>query len=61
MYRLSYRRFNCNANENIQQKIESGSSKFNAAINGSKEVIFAIISTSVVLISIFMPIIFSRK
>ena len=47
--------------ENIHKKIESGSSKFNAAINGSKEVIFAIISTSVVLISIFMPIIFSRK
>ncbi len=44
--------------ENIHKKIEAGESKFNAAINGSKEVLFAIISTSIVLISIFMPIIF---
>ena len=44
--------------ENIHKKIELGSSKLKAAIDGSKEVIFAIISTSLVLISIFMPIIF---
>ena len=44
--------------ENIHKKIEQGQSKLSASINGSKEVIFAIISTSVVLISIFMPIIF---
>ncbi len=44
--------------ENIHKKIEAGETKFNAAINGSREVLFAIISTSVVLISIFMPIIF---
>ncbi len=44
--------------ENIHKKIESGSSNYQAALDGSKEVIFAIISTSVVLISIFMPIIF---
>ena len=43
--------------ENIH-KIELGSSKLKAAIDGSREVIFAIISTSLVLISIFMPIIF---
>ncbi len=44
--------------ENIHKKIEAGETKLNAAINGSKEVLFAIISTSVVLISIFMPVIF---
>ncbi len=44
--------------ENIHKRIESGESKLSAAINGSKEVLFAILSTSVVLISIFMPIIF---
>ncbi len=44
--------------ENIHKKVEEGESKFQASINGSKEVLFAILSTSVVLISIFMPIIF---
>lgn len=44
--------------ENIHKKIESGSSRLQAALSGSKEVIFAIISTSVVLISIFIPIVF---
>ncbi|MEE2695031.1 MAG: efflux RND transporter permease subunit [Pseudomonadota bacterium] len=44
--------------ENIHKKIEVGSSRLNAAINGSKEVFFAIISTSIVLISIFIPIVF---
>ncbi len=44
--------------ENIHKKIENGSSRLSAAIEGSKEVLFAILSTSVVLISIFMPIIF---
>ena len=44
--------------ENIHKKIEAGHSKFVAAIKGSKEVLFAIFSTSIVLISIFMPIIF---
>ena len=44
--------------ENIHKKVEEGESKFKASINGSKEVLFAILSTSVVLISIFMPIIF---
>ncbi len=44
--------------ENIHKKVESGLSNFDGSISGSKEVIFAIISTSVVLISIFIPIIF---
>ena len=44
--------------ENIHKKIEAGENRFNAAINGAKEVFFAIISTSIVLISIFIPIVF---
>ena len=44
--------------ENIHKKIESGSSRLEASLSGSKEVIFAIISTSIVLISIFIPIVF---
>lgn len=44
--------------ENIYNKIEKGMSVVSAAIEGSKEVLFAIISTSVVLASVFMPIIF---
>jgi len=44
--------------ENIYKKVESGLSKTKASIQGSKEVVFAIISTSVVLICIFIPIIF---
>ena len=44
--------------ENIYKKVELGSSKIEAAIQGSKEVFFAIVSTSFVLISIFFPIVF---
>ncbi len=44
--------------ENIHKKIEAGESNIKASINGSKEVLFAILSTSIVLISIFMPIVF---
>ncbi len=44
--------------ENIYKKIESGVPKTDAAIQGSKEVFFAIISTSIVLICIFIPIVF---
>lgn len=44
--------------ENIHKKIESGESLINASLQGSKEVFFAIISTSIVLVSIFIPIVF---
>ncbi len=44
--------------ENIHKKMESGKSRLQSAITGSKEVFFAIISTSIVLISIFIPVIF---
>ena len=46
--------------ENIYRKIEEGQNKFEASINGAKEVFFAIVSTSIVLISVFLPIIFMK-
>ena len=46
--------------ENIHRKIEEGETKIKASINGAKEVFFAIISTSIVLISVFLPIIFLK-
>lgn len=44
--------------ENIYSKIESGMNVLEAGIKGSHEVFFAIISTTVALITVFMPIIF---
>ncbi len=44
--------------ENIYAKVEDGMSPFQAAIQGSKEIYFAIISTTVTLVSVFIPIIF---
>lgn len=44
--------------ENIYKKMEKGLSPFQAAIEGSNEIVFAVISTSVTLVSIFLPIIF---
>jgi len=44
--------------ENIYTKIEEGLSPREAAIEGSKEIYFAIISTTVTLAAVFLPIIF---
>ncbi len=44
--------------ENIYTKIEQGMTPFRAAIEGSREVYFAIISTTVVLAAVFVPVIF---
>ncbi|MDF9801123.1 hydrophobe/amphiphile efflux-1 (HAE1) family protein [Catalinimonas alkaloidigena] len=44
--------------ENIYQKIESGISPKKAAHEGSAEIYFAIISTTVTLAAVFLPIIF---
>ncbi|HET6463365.1 MAG TPA: efflux RND transporter permease subunit, partial [Candidatus Krumholzibacteria bacterium] len=44
--------------ENIYAKIEDGMSPVEAGHAGSREVFFAIISTTVALIAVFMPIIF---
>jgi multidrug efflux pump len=44
--------------ENIFKKIEAGMSPIEAAIKGSNEIIFAVVSTSVTLAAVFLPVIF---
>ena len=44
--------------ENIYKKIEEGLSPMDAAHKGSKEIYFAVISTSITLAAVFMPVIF---
>ncbi|MEP7268112.1 MAG: efflux RND transporter permease subunit [Saprospiraceae bacterium] len=44
--------------ENIYKKLESGMNKYQAAREGSKEIFFAVISTSITLAVVFLPIIF---
>ncbi|MBO7260114.1 MAG: efflux RND transporter permease subunit, partial [Bacteroidaceae bacterium] len=44
--------------ENIYLRIERGMSPKEAGIEGAKEIFFAIISTSITLISVFIPIVF---
>jgi multidrug efflux pump len=46
--------------ENIYAKVEKGMKPFEASIEGSKEIYFAVISTTITLASIFIPIIFLR-
>ncbi len=44
--------------ENIYSKIEHGMDNFKAGYTGSKEIFFAIISTTITLVAVFMPIVF---
>ena len=44
--------------ENIFKKVEEGMSPFEAAIKGSNEIFFAVISISVTLAAVFLPVIF---
>ena len=44
--------------ENIFKKIEGGMNKYQAAKEGSKEIYFAVISTSITLAIVFLPIVF---
>jgi multidrug efflux pump len=44
--------------ENIYTKIEDGMPPLEAAIKGSKEIYFAVISTTIALAAVFLPIIF---
>lgn len=44
--------------ENIYQKIERGMTPKKAGIEGSKEIFFAVISTTITLVSVFFPIVF---
>ena len=44
--------------ENIYVRIEQGMSPKEAGIEGSKEIFFAVVSTTITLISVFLPIVF---
>ncbi len=44
--------------ENIYKKVEEGYSPFEAAIKGSNEIFFAVISISITLAAVFLPVIF---
>lgn len=44
--------------ENIYKKLEGGMGKFRAALEGTKEIYFAVIATSITLAVVFLPIIF---
>jgi len=44
--------------ENIYKKLEGGMNKYQAAMEGSKEIFFAVISTSITLAVVFLPILF---
>ena len=44
--------------ENIHIRIERGMKPFKAGIEGSKEIFFAVISTTVTLVAVFLPIVF---
>jgi multidrug efflux pump len=44
--------------ENIYKKMEKGMNKYQAALEGSKEIYFAVIATSITLAVVFLPIIF---
>lgn len=44
--------------ENIFKKLEEGYSPFEAAIKGSNEIIFAVISISITLAAVFLPVVF---
>ncbi|OFY42654.1 MAG: acriflavin resistance protein [Bacteroidetes bacterium GWF2_40_14] len=46
--------------ENIYQKIEKGMAPKQASIEGSKEIFFAVISTTITLIAVFFPIVFLK-
>ena len=44
--------------ENIFKKVEEGMSPFEAAIKGSNEIFFAVISISITLAAVFLPVVF---
>jgi multidrug efflux pump len=44
--------------ENIYKKMEQGMNKWQAALEGSKEIYFAVIATSITLAIVFLPLIF---
>ena len=46
--------------ENIYKKMEKGMNKWQASVEGSKEIYFAVIATSITLAVVFLPVIFMQ-
>jgi multidrug efflux pump len=46
--------------ENIYKKLEQGMNKYQAAAEGSKEIFFAVIATSITLAVVFLPVVFMQ-
>ena len=44
--------------ENIKRRIENGEDNYTAAINGAKQITFVVIATTLVLVSVFLPLSF---
>ena len=44
--------------ENIKRRIENGEDNYSAAINGAKQITFVVIATTLVLVSVFLPLSF---
>ena len=44
--------------ENIKRRIEDGEDSYQASINGAKQITFVVIATTVVLVSVFLPLSF---
>jgi multidrug efflux pump len=44
--------------ENIYTKVEEGKDRVQAAFSGSREIFFAVISTTITLVAVFLPVIF---
>tara|TARA_Y100000768_G_scaffold387807_1_gene380375 strand:- start:620 stop:3652 length:3033 start_codon:yes stop_codon:yes gene_type:complete len=44
--------------ENIKRKIENGEDNYSASINGAKQITFVVIATTIVLVSVFLPLSF---
>ncbi|MEZ4939663.1 MAG: efflux RND transporter permease subunit [Saprospiraceae bacterium] len=44
--------------ENIYSKVEKGEDRIQAAFAGSREIFFAIISTTITLVAVFLPVVF---
>ncbi len=46
--------------ENVQRRVEGGEPPLLAAFNGSRQVAFAVIATTAVLIAVFVPVVFMK-
>ncbi len=44
--------------ENIKRRIENGENQYEASINGAKQITFVVIATTLVLVSVFLPLSF---